>query len=344
MTHERELTDEVDLCTPDGSALNPAALGWSRRPLHRANLAGRFGLNKRWDYWAVLAGDLVVVVACTPTSTTSAWPTCGGPTSRTGATGGQASWSTVGNEDFDLPDRPGTAPLRVDRDGLDLAHRRRRRRHPPHGVVDRGRRPRRPARRVRRAPAGPRVAQRRDPVERRALQLHVEAPGPAGPRRARRRRPSAGRSAPTRRRVGRARRRPRPLAVGDHVELGRRRRAERRPRRRAAVRREVDRGHRASPRTGSSSTAGSPRSAASSTGTTTGTNRCSRGGSSTPAASSTSRSTPRYDKHTQLPGRDKGSETHQVFGTWSGRLRTDDGLELELDGLQGFAEEARQEW
>jgi hypothetical protein len=53
---------------------------------------------------------------------------------------------------------------------------------------------------------------------------------------------------------------------------------------------------------------------------------------------------PRYDKHTQLPGRDKGSETHQVFGTWSGRLRTDAGLELELDGLQGFAEEARQEW
>jgi hypothetical protein len=54
--------------------------------------------------------------------------------------------------------------------------------------------------------------------------------------------------------------------------------------------------------------------------------------------------TPRHDKHTQLPGRDKGSETHQVFGTWSGRLRTDDGLELELAGLQGFAEEARQEW
>ncbi len=54
--------------------------------------------------------------------------------------------------------------------------------------------------------------------------------------------------------------------------------------------------------------------------------------------------TPRHDKHTQLPGRDKGSETHQVFGTWSGRVRTDDGLELEADGLQGFAAEARQEW
>jgi hypothetical protein len=48
-THERELTEPVDLCTPDGE-LDPAALGWSRRPLHRANLHGRFGINKRWDY------------------------------------------------------------------------------------------------------------------------------------------------------------------------------------------------------------------------------------------------------------------------------------------------------
>jgi hypothetical protein len=54
--------------------------------------------------------------------------------------------------------------------------------------------------------------------------------------------------------------------------------------------------------------------------------------------------TPRFDKHTKLDGGAHGSEVHQVFGTWSGRLRTDDGLELELDGLQGFAEEARQRW
>src|SRR5690349_19011965 len=60
VTHENELTTPVDLCTPDGDRLNRAALGWSRRPLHRANLEGRFGINKRWDYWAVLAGDLVV--------------------------------------------------------------------------------------------------------------------------------------------------------------------------------------------------------------------------------------------------------------------------------------------
>ncbi len=60
LTHENELTSPVDLCTTDGDRLDRAALGWSRRPLHRANLAGRFGINKRWDYWAVLAGDLVL--------------------------------------------------------------------------------------------------------------------------------------------------------------------------------------------------------------------------------------------------------------------------------------------
>src|SRR6478672_6085112 len=60
MTHERELLEPVDLCTPDGSALNPDARGWSRRPLHRANLLGQFGRNKRWDYWAILAGDVVI--------------------------------------------------------------------------------------------------------------------------------------------------------------------------------------------------------------------------------------------------------------------------------------------
>jgi hypothetical protein len=33
-----------------------------------------------------------------------------------------------------------------------------------------------------------------------------------------------------------------------------------------------------------------------------------------------------------------------VFGTWSGRVVTDDGIELEFTDLQGFAEEARQRW
>jgi hypothetical protein len=53
--------------------------------------------------------------------------------------------------------------------------------------------------------------------------------------------------------------------------------------------------------------------------------------------------TPRFDKHTQLAGQKRGSEVHQVFGTWTGNLTTDDGT-LEFEGIQGFAEEARQRW
>jgi hypothetical protein len=54
---------------------------------------------------------------------------------------------------------------------------------------------------------------------------------------------------------------------------------------------------------------------------------------------------PRYDKHSKVDATaDLGSETHQVFGTWSGRVVTDDGIELEFTDLQGFAEEARQRW
>lgn len=49
---ERELVEAVDLCLADGR-LNPAAVGWSRRPLHRCNLRGRWPRKKRWNYWAV---------------------------------------------------------------------------------------------------------------------------------------------------------------------------------------------------------------------------------------------------------------------------------------------------
>lgn len=52
MNQELELTTSVDLCLPDGR-LNPAAVGWSRQPLHRCNLHGRFPRKKRWNYWAI---------------------------------------------------------------------------------------------------------------------------------------------------------------------------------------------------------------------------------------------------------------------------------------------------
>lgn len=49
---EREITEPVDLCLPNGR-LNPAAVGWARRPLVRPNLRG-WGRAKRWEYWGVM--------------------------------------------------------------------------------------------------------------------------------------------------------------------------------------------------------------------------------------------------------------------------------------------------
>ncbi len=39
-----------------------------------------------------------------------------------------------------------------------------------------------------------------------------------------------------------------------------------------------------------------------------------------------------------------GNETHQCFGRFSGRTRADDGAWVDLDGLIGWAEEARNRW
>jgi hypothetical protein len=60
---ERELTEPVALCLPNGS-LNREAVGWSRRPLHDTSGIGRGirdrGRNKRWEYWAVLTPTHIV--------------------------------------------------------------------------------------------------------------------------------------------------------------------------------------------------------------------------------------------------------------------------------------------
>ncbi|MGI5239909.1 DUF2804 domain-containing protein [Dactylosporangium sp. CA-139066] len=58
MTHEKEITEPVDLCRPDGR-LNPAAVGWTRRPLHRPNLRG-WGRVKRWEYWGIVTPAHIV--------------------------------------------------------------------------------------------------------------------------------------------------------------------------------------------------------------------------------------------------------------------------------------------
>jgi hypothetical protein len=54
--HEPELTHPVDLCDSNGN-LNPAAVGWSRQPLHYCNLKGHWPRKKRWNYWAVVSRD-----------------------------------------------------------------------------------------------------------------------------------------------------------------------------------------------------------------------------------------------------------------------------------------------
>jgi len=58
---ERELTDPVRLCTPDGH-FDQRAAGWSRRPLHTCNLRGRWPRKKRWDFWAVTTERHVLFV------------------------------------------------------------------------------------------------------------------------------------------------------------------------------------------------------------------------------------------------------------------------------------------
>jgi len=62
---EREITEEIVLCRPDGS-LDPAAVGWSRAPLHDTSGVGRGmrgrGRAKRWEYWAVTTPTHVVAL------------------------------------------------------------------------------------------------------------------------------------------------------------------------------------------------------------------------------------------------------------------------------------------
>ncbi|MDV8000785.1 DUF2804 domain-containing protein [Rhodococcus sp. IEGM 1408] len=57
MTAEREITRPVALA--HGRRLNPTAVGWSRRPLHRTAIGG-WGRTKRWEYWGVVSDRFVV--------------------------------------------------------------------------------------------------------------------------------------------------------------------------------------------------------------------------------------------------------------------------------------------
>jgi hypothetical protein len=340
-THERELTQPVDLCLPDGSALNPGAAGWSRWPLHRANLDGRFGSNKRWDYWAILAGDLVVSAVYSDVDRFGLadvwWADLA-----TGEAGGHGIVAPA--DAVELPERPGTLPLRIERDGLDLS------------IVD--------------DDAGTRLRASWTERDGRAGQLDVTVALPEGHE-------SLNVVIPWSDQLFNftSKHQARP-AVG-HLVVGDRRRAiggQGGPESWGVL--DVGRGRWPAEITWNWG-GGAGRSGAHVVGIqigakwTAGTGftengvivdgRLSKIGNELrwdydwdepmapwhvedPGGQLDIVLRPRFDKHAKLEGRTRGSETHQVFGTWKGCVRTDDGLELDLDGVQGFAEEARQRW
>lgn len=340
MTHEPELTEPVDLCTPDGARLAEAARGWSRRPLHRANLGRGTGRNKCWDYWAVLAGDVVVSCVYADVEVIGLadvwWADLD-----TGRSGGTGTITEPGATS--LPERPATAPLELDRDGLQLSladdatgTHLRATWHEPDG---------RPGR------FDITVAQ---PPGHESLNVVIpwsdEVFNYTSKHQAR---PATG-----------------ILEVGDDrwslggadgdawgvLDVGR----GRWPHEitwnwGGGAGRAGD--HVVGLQVGGKWTEG--------TGFTE--NGLIVDGHLTklgqelrwsydwdeplspwhvedPGGQLDAVLTPRYDKHTKTGAGDFASETHQVFGTWAGELTTDDGVRIEFDGLQGFAEEARQRW
>lgn len=58
---EREITTPTDLCDASGR-LRPEAVGWSRRPLVRANLTGHRLRKKRWNFWNFIGPEFVLSV------------------------------------------------------------------------------------------------------------------------------------------------------------------------------------------------------------------------------------------------------------------------------------------
>ena len=58
---EREIAEAVNLCDARGRLL-PAAVGWSRRPLHTCNLSGHPLRKKRWNYWCITSDSYLFSV------------------------------------------------------------------------------------------------------------------------------------------------------------------------------------------------------------------------------------------------------------------------------------------
>ena len=341
MTHEPELTSPVDLCRPDGGPLNPAARGWSRHPLHRANLdGGDPGRNKRWDYWAVVAGD--VVVSCVYADIdvlglADAW----WARPATGRTGGHAV--VTGPGAVRLPQLCGTSELHIERDGLSLTigAEDAAGAHLEAAWTEPDGRPSSFDIQVARPPglesvnvfvvpwsddtfnftskqvARPAVGVLRTGDEEFVLGADGDAWGSSTWDGAGGRPGSPG----TGRGVGTGRRHRRRPAVRGEVDRGDRRHRERvRPRRaRDQAGRELDWSYRWDDPLAPWSV-------------------------EDPGGQLSAVLTPDYDKHTVTGDSRVGSEVHQVFGTYTGRVTDDAGRTVEFSGLRGFAEEARQAW
>lgn len=117
-THEPELRAPVDLCLPGGRRLDPAARGWSRRPLHRANLAGVWGRTKRWDWWGILAGDLAIALVYADVDYIGLAGVWWADLAK--ATGGGRERVVPLARGLHLPERPGSQPLRYRAADLEL--------------------------------------------------------------------------------------------------------------------------------------------------------------------------------------------------------------------------------
>ena len=343
-TSEPELTAPVDLAGPDGRSLNPAARGWSRRPLHRANLRGGWGRTKRWDYWAILAGDLVVSSVYADVDYLGLadvwWADLA-----TGATGGHGIVAPLG-AGLRLPDEPGTAPLRVrrrhfelditdDADGTTRLRARWRERGGAAGVLDA----------TVALPPGHESLNVVIPWSDRRFQFTSKHQA----------RPAWGE-----------------LVVGDRrttfggpdgdawgvLDVGRGR---------WPYRTRWNWGGGAGPAAGGGPVVGLQLGGRWTVGTGFTENGVLVDGRLTklgdeltwrydwddpmrpwrvddPGGRLQLELTPRFDKHTKVELGVMGTETHQVFGRWSGTFVTDGGEVLELRDLQGFAEESRSRW
>ncbi len=54
--------------------------------------------------------------------------------------------------------------------------------------------------------------------------------------------------------------------------------------------------------------------------------------------------TPFFDRYDSTDLKALKMEVHQCFGTWAGTVCGDDGAPATLEGIDGFAEEARNRW